>query len=166
MGVAVYRFCAAKNLPQSVGWILLILPLILLAGYEITSHSPLQQFTAVTLDLDRLRITGQDYFISFLFSAHLIGFSTVSATFTLWLESHSKPIRWISGATFSLYLTHLPIMYLLAAITPWPRSSPWTLCLLLTVTPLACLAFAEISERRKNLWRLLIVNVLHLLGFR
>ena len=163
MGVAVYRLCAARIIPQHVGWILLILPLILMSGFELLPHSPLQQFTSVTLDLDRFRSTGQDYLIAALFSAHLIGFSTVSGTFDPWLERHARGIRWIAGATFTLYLAHLPIMHLLAAISPWPQSSLWTLCLLLTVTPLMCLAFAEVSERRKDIWRRLIVNGLSIL---
>ena len=149
MGVAVYRVCSSRSLPQSAGWILLLVPIVGLAGYEMIPHSPLQQFSNVTLDFDRLRSTGQDYLLSALFSAHLIGFSAVSATFAPWFERHARPIRWIAGATFSLYLAHLPIMHLVAAVSPWPRSSVWTLCLLLTITPVACLAFAEVSERRK-----------------
>ena len=112
MGVGVYRVCSSRSLPQSAGWILLIVPLVGLAGYQMIPHSPLQQFSNVTLDFDRLRSTGQDYLLSALFSAHLIGFSTVSATFAPWFERHARPIRWIAGATFSLYLTHLPIMHL------------------------------------------------------
>ena len=161
MGVAAYRFSVTKSLPNSIGWVLLILPVLLLAAYETMPHSELQQFSEVTFNVDRLYITCRDYIISALFSAHLIGFSTVSAAFAPWLERHARSIRWIAGATFSLYLTHLPIMHLLAAISPWPTSSLWTLCLLVTVTPVACIAFAELSERRKNLWRSLIIKGLN-----
>lgn len=163
MGVAVYRFSSANSLPQSAGWCLLIVPILILAGYEMAPHSPLQQFSAVTLDFDRLKSTGQDYLIAALFSAHLIGFSTVSATFAPWLERQARRIRWIAGATFSIYLAHLPVMHLLAAVSPWPKSSPWTLCLLLTVTPVACIAFAEVSERRKDSCRSLITFMLSML---
>jgi peptidoglycan/LPS O-acetylase OafA/YrhL len=88
-----------------------------------------------------------------LFSVHLIGFASVSTTFAGWLDRNSRWIRWISGATFSIYLAHLPVVYLLMAISPWPRSSSLTVALLLTVTPTACLLFAEVSERRKDIWR-------------
>ncbi len=164
MGVGVYWVCSSRSLPQSAGWILLIVPLVGLAGYQMVPHSPLQQFSIVTLDVDRFRSTGQDYLLSALFTAHLMGFSTVSATFAPWFERHARPIRWIAGATFSLYLTHLPIMHLLAVVSPWPKSSLWTLCLLLTITPLACLGFAEVSERRKDVWRALIMSVLTMIA--
>jgi len=164
MGVGAYRICSSRSLPQLAGWILLIVPLVAVAGYQLVPHSPLQQFTNVTLTADRFRSTGQDYLLSALFSAHLIGFSTVSATFAPWFERHARPIRWFAGATFSLYLTHLPIMHMLAAISPWPKSSLCTLSLLLTMTPVACLGFAEFSERRKEQWRTLIANLLTLIA--
>jgi peptidoglycan/LPS O-acetylase OafA/YrhL len=126
-------------------------------------HSPLQAFTSVTLDAERLNSTAQDYFIAILFSTHLIGFSVVSGTFSPFLERYARPIRWFAGATFSLYLTHLPIMHLLAALSPFPIESPLTVCLFLTITPIACLAFAEVFERRKALWRALIVRMLNTL---
>jgi peptidoglycan/LPS O-acetylase OafA/YrhL len=164
MGVGVYHFCNSRSLPQSAGWILLTVPLAGVAAYQMVPHSPLQQFSNVALDWDRFKSTGQDYLLSALFSAHLIGFSTVSARFASWFEGHARPIRWIAGATFSLYLAHLPIMHVLAALSPWPKSSLWTLCLLLTLTPAACLAFAEISERRKEGWRTLIVSLLSMIA--
>ena len=162
MGVAVYRFCTSRSLPNVVGWAFLTIPLLGIGGYQMLHHSSLQQFTNFTLGWDRLESTGQDYFISAMFSAHLIGFTSVSATFAPWFERHSRAIRWIAGATFSLYLTHLPIMHLLAAVSPWAKSSVWTLCLLLTITPMACLAFAEVSERKKVMWHAIIVSLLRM----
>jgi peptidoglycan/LPS O-acetylase OafA/YrhL len=158
MGVAVYRLTSANTLPQSTGWMLLISPLLVLVSYQLIPHSPLQQFTAVTLDFERLKSTGQDYLISALFSAHLIGFSTVSPTFAPLLEWQAQRIRWIAGASFSIYLVHLPIMHIVSAMSPWPKSSPLTLLLLLTITPLACFVFAEVSERRKDKVKVLMMK--------
>jgi peptidoglycan/LPS O-acetylase OafA/YrhL len=158
LGVATYRVCAAPRLPRSAGWALLVLPLAALAGYETMPHSPLQPFQALSLAKDRIMSTVDDYFLAALFAAHLIGFVTVSDTFAPWLERHARPIRWVAGATFSIYLAHLPLLYFLSALSPWPKGSLATLALLLTLTPLLCLAFAEISERRKAAWHALIRN--------
>jgi peptidoglycan/LPS O-acetylase OafA/YrhL len=163
MGVAVYRICAAQKLSKPMGWIFFTLPLILFAVYQAFPHSLLEQFQPITINLERLRSLAEDYFICCLFSTHLIGYSAVSSTFAPWLERYARHIRWFAGATFSLYLTHLPIMHLLAALSPFPTESPLTVCLFLTVTPIACLAFADIFERRKPLWRALIVRALHTL---
>jgi peptidoglycan/LPS O-acetylase OafA/YrhL len=96
---------------------------------------------------------GRDVLIAALFSAHVVGFSAVSTTFAPWLERNARAIRWLAGATFSIYLVHLPIMHVIAAWTPWPKASPLTLWLILGATPMACLAFAELFERRKAIWR-------------
>ena len=160
LGVATYHVCAARRLSPTVGWLLFTAPLILLAGYQMMPPSPSAQFMPVSLDIDRLVSTGRDYFVAAAFAVHLIGFTVVSETFAPWLEPHARHIRWIAGATFSVYLAHLPVMHLLSAISPWPKSSPWTVLMLLTLTPAACLAFAEISERRKDAWRVLIESLL------
>ncbi len=153
MGVATYRVTASMRLSRTTGWVLLAMPIILMAGYEVLPHSRVQQFASVSLEPIRIWSTCEDYLIGALFSIHLLGFATVSGTFSAWLEAWAKPIRWVAGATFSIYLAHLPIMFLLSAISPWPKHSLWTLALLLTVTPVACFLFAEVSERRKDIWR-------------
>jgi peptidoglycan/LPS O-acetylase OafA/YrhL len=160
MGVATYRFCATQRLSPTIGWALFSVPIAMLAGYEALPHFPLQQFASVTFEPGRLWSTCQDYFIGALFSIHLIGFVSVSGTFSVWLARYALQIRWIAGATFSLYLAHLPIMHLLSAYSPWPKSSPWTLALLVTATPAACFVFAEVSERQKEIWRRVIDRIL------
>jgi peptidoglycan/LPS O-acetylase OafA/YrhL len=163
MGVTVYRICAVPFAARSgTGGILFASPLVLLVIYQFLPQPPLQAFTNVTLDVNRFWSLGQDYLVGILFSIHLIGFTAVSATFAPWLDKHAGVIRWISGATFSIYLTHLPIMHFLSAISPWPKSSPWTVVLLITIAPLACVAFAEVSERRKDSWRRLFMGFLRL----
>jgi peptidoglycan/LPS O-acetylase OafA/YrhL len=163
MGVAAYHYCAVQRLSQKAGWALFTVPLVLAAAYQMAPHSPVQPFQNITLDPDRFWSLGQDYLLAVLFSAHLIGFVAVSSTFAPWLERNARFIRWIGGATFSIYLAHLPIMYFLAATSPWPNSSPSRLALLLGVTPLLCVAFAEISERRKGVWQRLIAGGLRLI---
>jgi peptidoglycan/LPS O-acetylase OafA/YrhL len=153
MGVATYHVCTTRRFPLAAGWTLFIGSIAIMILYEALPHSPLPQFANATLEMPRLWSTGQDYFVGVLFSVHLIGFASVSTTFAGWLDRNSRWIRWISGATFSIYLAHLPVVYLLMAISPWPRSSSLTVALLLTVTPTACLLFAEVSERRKDIWR-------------
>jgi peptidoglycan/LPS O-acetylase OafA/YrhL len=165
MGVAAYHYCAAQRLSSAAGWTLFTMPFVILAVYQVAPgpHPYLLPFQNVTFDLNRFWSLGQDYLIAALFCAHLIGFVALSATFAPLLEKRAQSIRWLSGATFSIYLAHLPIMHLLSAISPAPKSSPWMLVLLLTATPMLCLAFAEISERRKDAWRRLIVAGLRVL---
>lgn len=161
MGVATYHLCNRQNISKFSGWCLFAIPIALLAGYQMIPRSPFQPFIPFSFEPERLRSTMQDYFLAALFSANLIGFSAVSDSFAPWLERHAKMIRWIAGGTFSLYLVHLPIMHFLAAVSPWASNSPWTLVALLCVTPIGCYVFAEVTERRKDIWRNLILNVLN-----
>lgn len=153
MGVASYRLCASGRVRPALGWFLLVAPIVILVAYECAPHSRLQQFTELSFSADRIDRLARDTLIAALFSSHIVGFAAVSPRLAPWLERHARAIRWIAGATFSLYLAHLPIMHLLAALSPWPKSSVLTLGLLLAATPALCLLFAEISERRKEVWR-------------
>lgn len=157
-GVASYYFCSKQRLSKSMGWFVFALSFVMLAGYQMAPHSPLQQFTSVSFSTAKLASTAQDYFLALLFSMNIVGFVAVSNSFGYLLDLHAKLIRWLAGGTFSIYLMHLPIMHLLSAISPWPKSSAWTLMLLLVVTPVACMTFAEASERRKDIWRRLILT--------
>ena len=160
MGVGAYYVCKWQRLSPTTGWIFFTVPLVLLAGFQLIPHSGQQPFINISLDPERLTSLCKDYLIAALFSIHLVGFSTVSSTFAPLLERQVQVIRWIAGATFSIYLMHLPIMHLLAASSPWPKSSPWTLLLLLTGTPVICLVFAEVTERKKDAWQQLIISTL------
>jgi peptidoglycan/LPS O-acetylase OafA/YrhL len=159
MGVALYHLCSRPlKIKPSLGWILFVVPFLILVGYQLLPHPSEQPFTNLPFDRNRLWVVGQDYLIGSLFCMHIVGFTIVSSAFADGLERHSRTIRWIAGATFSLYLTHLPIMHFLAAISPLPKSSPWNVAFLITATPAAVFLFAEAFERRKDLWRSLITN--------
>jgi peptidoglycan/LPS O-acetylase OafA/YrhL len=163
LGVAAYHFCVSRSLTPAVGWLLLIAPIVAFAGYEMAPHSSVPQFMALELNPHRIWGTGQDYLISLLFALHLVGYYTVSRTFD-WLQRYARGIRWIAGATFTIYLMHLPIMHFISASSPWPKSSPWTVGLLLILTPMACFALAEASERRKEFWRVVMMRALGLIS--
>lgn len=160
MGVAAYYICRKKGIAEPVGWVLFLFSFILLAVYEITPHSPLQPFINLSFSLQRLETTAQDYFLGLVFSMNIIGFSAVSHRFASVFERGARAIRWIAGGTFSLYLMHLPVMYLVSAFSPWPKSSHRTLALMIIVTPVICMLLAEVSERRKNIWRGMIVALM------
>jgi len=159
LGVASYHLCRRQCLPKAAGWCVFALSFVLLAAYQKLPHSPLQPFMPFALTAPRLLSTAQDYALALLFAMNLVGFAAISDSFAGWLEPHARTIRWIAGGTFAIYLAHLPVMHLLAAVSPWPKSSPWTLALLLIATPVACMAFAELSERRKDVWRRLFVSL-------
>lgn len=95
----------------------------------------------------RLGDYAQDYLVGLLFVLVLAGARSAAPRLP------ERPVRWLAGATFTLYLMHLPMIRAVVAVSPWPAESWATRTMVLLGVPLAVLAFAEVTERRKALWR-------------
>ncbi len=95
----------------------------------------------------RLGDYAQDYLVGLLFVLVLAGAAQVQ-----W-RVPERAVRWLAGATFTLYLTHLPLIRAAVALSPWPAESWTTRGMVLVGVPLAVLALAEVTERRKAAWR-------------
>jgi peptidoglycan/LPS O-acetylase OafA/YrhL len=58
----------------------------------------------------------------------------------------SRPITWLSKRTFSLYLFHAPLMFLIGWLSPHNRHSLTQVLLLSTLVLILCLGIAEFTE--------------------
>lgn len=179
VGIFCYALCRTRAVPTAVAWVLLLAPVAGFMALQVWSPPQVLQFVPVSWsgqgpDWTRIGAVWRDFAVAVLFGCHILGYARLSdapgAWLATWLEPRARAIRWIAGATFSLYLAHLPIMHLLATLSPWPRQSPATPWLLLAGAVLGCFAFAECGERRKALWHRLIETVVEriiiLLRFR
>ncbi len=89
--------------------------------------------------------------ICFMVSVTGFHFSKIS------LAGIARPVRWLAGATFTLYLLHFPLAWFLngaMARSPagnWPAVLRWAI--LIAVTFGLVLALAQVTERRKHVWR-------------
>lgn len=95
----------------------------------------------------------QDAVVAACFGANLLGFAAAAPMLGGWLRKWAAPVRWLAGATFTLYLCHLPIAQFLVACMPWDRSDPRSRVLVFAGTLLAVFVLAEFTERRKQAWR-------------
>jgi peptidoglycan/LPS O-acetylase OafA/YrhL len=102
----------------------------------------------------------QDYVVGVLFAGHLLGFSAIADIFTP-LTRFGPPIRWIAGATFTLYLMHLPTAQFLAALIPWPRQFWGTRVAIIVGTLVVVFVVAQVTERQKTRWRRGFAALLH-----
>lgn len=84
--------------------------------------------------------------VGFLVCCHLIGVATLLRNTTL--ERLHRPLAWLAGGSFSIYLMHYPLLHALHAALPNISHAA-----LFALTVLACLAFAEVFERPLDLWR-------------
>ena len=164
LGVVAYRACSANSRSGGVLPLLLFLspiPLII-AGASLKTFTYIQPFMPLTLEGDRLLSLLEDYFIAAAFALNLIGFMKLSARYSSLLDRWKQSIRWIAGATFSIYLFHMPVMRFLVAISPFGIDSTETLLIAGLLTLPICFVFAEFSERRKESFRMAINTILDL----
>jgi peptidoglycan/LPS O-acetylase OafA/YrhL len=69
------------------------------------------------------------------------------------LRKCDRPIEWLAGLTFSLYLIHIPVAQFLISVTPGAPQLWWRRALLLLGTLVVTAIFAGLTERRKRVWR-------------
>jgi peptidoglycan/LPS O-acetylase OafA/YrhL len=133
-------------------------------AYEHWAYRYGELYTAFALSPERLHDYAQDYIVGGLFALHLIGFCAASAGLALLLRCE-RPIRWIAGASFTLYLFHVPLLHVVVALAPWPAETWPTRALVFIGVPLLVLALAEVTERRKAAWRRGILMLLSKQGW-
>jgi peptidoglycan/LPS O-acetylase OafA/YrhL len=92
---------------------------------------------------------GQYFVVGIPFAGTIVGFAFADISLARW----SGPIRWASGATFTIYLVHFPLGALLHVLVPntWPLVGRWFG--IFGVLVFVCFLIAECSERRKETWR-------------
>lgn len=96
------------------------------------------------------------YGVGILVALHIttlpkIIYKGILSKFLIFLETK---IRWLAGATFTLYLMHQPILIAMASIMPGERDSKaWAIAVVAASLLIVCLV-AEVSERRKAFWRM------------
>lgn len=154
LGLACQRLCARTAVPQSLGWALFLGSIALAALAIAGGPAPRDCFPYSPFD-PALCIAPlwQDYAVGLLVAANLVGVHALSTRLGPLLARLARPVAWLAGASFTLYLLHYPLIHFLAAASPWPADDWTTRLLVFAATPLVVLAVAEVTERRKHAWR-------------
>ncbi len=91
--------------------------------------------------------------LAILFASHFLGVYFLAKQAS-WVSTRiEQSIRWLAGATFSIYLFHYPILTLLHAIPVYDAANPAHYIGAGLVTLIACFLLAELSERRLKAWK-------------
>jgi peptidoglycan/LPS O-acetylase OafA/YrhL len=113
-------------------------------------HRHGQIYDAFELSAARMTDFAKDYGVGLAFALGLVGVTGGRMPTILRI---GRPVRWLAGATFALYLFHLPLIRFAVAVSPWPASAWGTRGMVLVGVPVAVLLLAELTERRKAAWR-------------
>lgn len=164
LGIGLYRIVPRLRLGFStaVGLWFGTFALAALTQILLPDRQPLWQ--PFGLDGSRLLDYLYHYVIELLCAINIAAFDAFGARLQTPLARIGGAVRWLAGASFTLYLFHLPLLHMIIAWSPWPRESPISRTLLLFTVPLGCLAIAAVTERRKKLWRALFARLLDLSG--
>ena len=160
-GVGCYAVTRARRLGPVAGCVMFAGSVVLLFCYFtwFPQHE-IRQFDPISFEPARLASYLNNYVTGCLFVLNIIGFDAMSVLFEPLLVRLSRPIRWVAGASFSLYLFHQPVLEFLVALSPQAPSSVLTRVLVIVGTPCVVFVLAEFTERRKSGWRRLFLWLL------
>lgn len=65
----------------------------------------------------------------------------------------ARPIQWIAGATFTLYLAHQPVVLATLAANPLPKGSAAWAYSSVAATVVLIFVLAQFTERQKSVWK-------------
>ncbi|MEM8686156.1 MAG: acyltransferase [Pseudomonadota bacterium] len=131
--VMVYSLCLALGLPGA-----------LLAGMGAITGLEADTYRAVTRFSDEFI---WNTLVGLLATAHLMGIWALAKSWQLSGGAAQRAIRWLAGASFSLYLVHYPVLQFADAALPLGPVGPLRDVALLAVVIAACLLFARWFER-------------------
>jgi len=154
LGVAVYRM--RGRLGPKAGWALFLGSI---AAYLAFRLSPVGHAVYWWQDDTVVRLVGDGYsrhlpskyVAGLLVGCNILGFSSIAARVSL--RRIERPVRWLAGMTFSLYLFHFPLLHFFAAALPGPASSPARAAALAAIVLLCVGLLASVTERKKRVAR-------------
>jgi peptidoglycan/LPS O-acetylase OafA/YrhL len=123
LGVVLHRYQPLQHLAAWQNWLLFLSSWPLYIAFQ---HFEMTEYGSQLL----LRLIGEkwhheaafskffimDYPLALIIAANFIGFRGIAHHFSAPLLAAEKPIRWLSGYTFSLYILHQPLLQFYAAL--------------------------------------------------
>lgn len=123
LGVVLHRWRAFDRIPEAISWALFFGSIGLYAlfqRYDLTNYGYAQLIRLIgkhwarEFAFSRCFIT--DYPLALIIAANFIGFRNISHRFGSILIPLERPIRWLAGLTFPLYIIHQPLLLFFSAL--------------------------------------------------
>jgi peptidoglycan/LPS O-acetylase OafA/YrhL len=146
-GALLARTAPWQRIGRRLGWAFAASAILGFIAYELWSAGT-HRLLATAGPAFRFELP-QDYLISLLFGLFITGIGAVSTDIARLARGVERPVRWLAARTFSLYLYHLPIAQLLAALNPYPAAHPASRVIVLGGTLAIVFLLAETTELRK-----------------
>lgn len=164
-GVGLQWIVANRRFPDlSKGalWTLAIAPWVIYAAWlavELPKTLTVLTYLAMGADATPNAMFGfSDEFVwntalAVLFALHFFGVHGLAREASWIKVGPERTIRWLAGATFSIYLFHYPLLTLIYALPGYDAANPAHYLGSGLVTLVLCFVLAEVSERRLGAWK-------------
>ncbi|HBK08800.1 MAG TPA: hypothetical protein DDZ81_23585 [Acetobacteraceae bacterium] len=159
-GLVAYRIGSKQPLDRAAGWVVFIVSLVAAVVWNFWSmkHGILQ--SGVNIPEHGISGALEDFLIAAIFSLNLIAFNTISSSFQGLANFIVRPVRWLAGGTFTLYLLHQPLLAFAKAVcVEWVARSAWFHAAILILPLWIVFLVAEWTERRKAIWQKLFREI-------
>jgi peptidoglycan/LPS O-acetylase OafA/YrhL len=162
LGVLGHRLTRRRPLPRLAGlglWVGSVVALGALAAWQVqrgdacAAHKDCFLLAAFGRSLFDWQEYLADYLIGALVLANFMGFLYCSDYFERLVALVRNPVRWLAGATFTLYLLHYPVAQFLIAVSPWGLGTRQQQIFVYGVTLAVSFGVAQVTERRKDVLR-------------
>ncbi len=170
IGVWVYRSEYLARLPIPLAW--LSLGLSLVGGYWYV-HVNMGQWgwdylkhllgDELHLQLSFSRQFISDYYLAVVLSLHFIGLRVLLAQVKDLPRRLETTIRYLAGATFSIYLFHQPLLWFYSAVFSGVDEGIPRYVIVVPMTLVSIYLLAMFTEQKKNVWKVWIEQLLALM---
>jgi len=151
MGYGAYKFAAVFVLSRKTGTAMLGMSIFAYGAYCLMLKDWLLNNPILYSSLGLLNLAPR-YIVGTLFAIHLIAFVWASKPVGRALLPFASTIQWFAGATFTIYLFHIPVAQFLITMLPWPPADWRSRLIVLAGTFVLMLVIAEFTERKKRVW--------------
>ena len=157
MGVFIYqrlRRGAGRDLPLWAAVPMFLAPLGVGGVLKLDRLLHIREHIEATVDPHTISFS-IIFVLAFLFGAlvalNIYAFPSLERFLTPALMRIQRPVRWVAGATLSIYLFHYPLLYFFGAVFHVQPTSPFWINLAIVICTLAgCFALSAITEDKKR----------------
>jgi peptidoglycan/LPS O-acetylase OafA/YrhL len=160
MGVWIYRSPSLVQMSVASAWLCLILSL--LGGYLYIHFNigqwgwgTLQEWLGddLHLELSFSRQFISDYYLGIVLSLHFVSLRVLLARVGEVPGRLQSTIRYLAGATFSIYLFHQPLLWFYSASFSWVAEGIPRYLVVVPFTIVSTYVLATFTEHKKDLWK-------------
>jgi len=94
-----------------------------------------------------------DYYLGVILSLHFVGLRILLAHIKTVPRRLESTVRYLAGATFSIYLFHQPLLWFYSAVFAFVEEGLSRYLVVVPSTILSIFVLAAFTEQKKNVWK-------------